>query len=233
MKKTILLFITLLFSVVTLLHAQTAEKGYTNFYAGGLTNEDFFTKSDLVVESRYIGIVAIYDTKGNRNSNDIYSILAVKIHRVYKGDKSLEGDTVYIVSKGGTLGTESVYLHDNSANLKEGEVAVETIEEIQYGHAPPLLKNNDCRYCNVSDYVPHIHFFRVSDFPDIKDSKYSPYKKYKFFYTSGTKLYICGDKILGLNNLIFQNRREFYNYIKQFEEFMIPKVEERIETAKE
>ena len=220
MKRTILLFSTLLFSVV-ILCAQTSEKGYPN--RTGLSNEDFFTKSDLVVESSFLGIVATYDTKGNKKRDDIYSIAAIKVHRIYKGDKSLEGDTVYIVGKGGTLGDENTYLHNNNANLKESEFVLETIEEIQYGSPPPLLKNNGCRYCNISDYVPHIYFFKTSDFPDINDSKYSSYKKYKYLYSSETRLYVCGDKVLGLNNLVFQNRGEFYNYMKQFEGFIVPK----------
>ena len=223
MKRTILLFSTLLFSVV-ILCAQTSEKGYPN--RTGLTNEDFFTKSDLVVESSYIGLVATYDIEGNKRLDDIYSIAAIKIHKVYKGDKSLEGDTVYIVGKASALGIENTYWRDtywrdHIANLKEGEIAIEPIEEILYAF-PSILKHNDCRNCYFHDDAPHIHFFRLSDFPDIQNPKISPYIKYKFLYSSETKLYVCDDKILGLNNLVFQNRGEFYDYIKQFEGFIVP-----------
>jgi len=223
MNKPILLFITLLFSVATL-YAQTTEQKRLNFHAGGLSNEDFFIKSDLVVESRFLGIVATYDIEGNKNLGDIYSITAMKVHRVFKGDKSLEGDTIYFIEKGNTLvGIENTYYwRDYIANLKENEGAVDPIYEIQYPPPHPLLKNNDCRNCNISDYASHIYFFKASDFPDIKDSKYTFYKKYKFLYNSETRLYVCGDKILGLNNLVFQNRGEFYDYIKQFEGFLIP-----------
>jgi len=221
MKKTILLFSTLLFSVATL-YAQATEKRNTNFHAGGLTNEDFFTQSDLVVESSFLGIVATYDTKGNRNSNDIYSIAAIKVHKVYKGDKSLERDTVYIVGKGGLHDIAKLFWLDDIANIEEGEFAVEPEHGILYA-IPSIIDHYECGNCNWHDDVPHIFFFRISDFPDIENSKYSSYKKYKYLYSSETRLYVCGDKILGLDNLVFQNRREFYDYIKQFEGFIVPK----------
>ena len=214
MKKSIL-FLTTMLSVV-LLHAQTTE--INDFPL--LSNEEFFTQSELVIEGRYIKTVFTYDTKGNRNKEDIYSILAIKVIRVFKGDLSLTGDTVFIVNKGGTLGVENIYL---SERVNDDEVPVFAQEEIQYV-IPQLLKENDIR--NISEYMPLIYFFTTSDFPENRvHSKYSFCKKYKFIKNGENKLYVCENKILGLNNLVFQNREDFYNYMRQFEGFTVPEAE--------
>jgi len=50
-----------------------------------------------------INIVATYDTKGNKNRDDIYSIYAIRVLKVYKGDPSLTGEIIYRTQKGGDL----------------------------------------------------------------------------------------------------------------------------------
>jgi len=58
----------------------------------------------------------------------------------------------------------------------------------------------------------------------MKNNKYSRFDKYKFFQHEDDVLYVCGNKILGLNNLVFQSREEFYNYMRQFRGFTVPEI---------
>ena len=204
MKKPIL-FLTILFSV-TLLHAQTAES--RNF---PLSNEDFFTKSELVFEGHFVKYVESYDTKGESKLKDYISIIEYKVQRVYKGDQSLTGKVVYRVLKGSALGLE------NSNNTTDSY------------WRPPIFTRNGINQA-VSTHSLRIFFFVASDIPDNENSKYFSHQKYKrlsdcFEGRVNDNMHVCGDKILGLDNLVFHQREDFYNYMRQFERFTVPEVE--------
>jgi hypothetical protein len=180
-----------------------------------LTNEEFFTQAEIVFEGYFLKTVAIYDSKGNDKYNskwdDCYRIDAYVIQRIYKGADCNEGDRIFIVSQGAWLG------------------------ELDY-----LEKYNDCgtlgiyRHgfeCIINTYSPKIFFLVLSDFPDDINSKYASYKKYKYVtsYRDWSKdayreMYICGDKMMGLDSLFFHQREDFYDYMKQFEGFTVPEL---------
>jgi len=224
MKKSILLLISII--SVIFLHAQD------NTNTSPLTNEEFFTQAELVVEGYFIKIVATYDTKGNGNFDDIYSISAIKVQRVYKGDQSLMEDTVYVVNKGGVFGSEKLYNHDNKANINNSEISVIIQEDIHYD-IPELLWKNDCADC-VTYNTLSVFFFTASDLPDYGvPTKYSLHERYKFLLHTNDILYVCENKILGLNDLVFNNREDFYNYMSQFEGYTIPAPEPILEKKQE
>jgi len=208
MKKTLLILTTLL--CVSFLYAQNPIQEVDT----PLPNEDFFTKSELVIEGISLKWVANYDTKGNRNKDEIFRIHAVSVLKVFKGDQSLVGDIVYITENGGVLGAE---------NWNDEKY------DIEY-YTPYIFQKNEVS-CTVTRFEPQIFFLVTSDITDIKDSKYSPFKKYKHFtkytndfygYIFTNKMYVCGNFIGGLNDLLFLSREEFYNYIKKFEGFTVP-----------
>ena len=228
MKKIILLLTTLF--CVAFLHAQTA----VNQQNQQLSNEDFFNKSELVIEGQYIKIVATYDTKGNEIYDDCYSITAYNVHKVYKGDTSLTGKTIYITKQGALLGWENDTLSRTITTRPNGEIILPMIEDIGY-ITPPVISKNGIR-CGVSKYTPNILFLVTSDFPDDKNtnSKYFSYKKYKFIRNTirmkgDNIMYVCGNIIAGLDDLIFHNREDFYKYMRQFEGFMVPEPEKQLE----
>jgi len=216
MKNTLLL-LTTLFCVYFLYAQNTKPKKDTP-----LPNEDFFTKSELVIEGQPINIVATYDTKGNKNRDDIYSIFAIRVLKVYKGDPSLTGEIVYRTEKGGVLGQENWLSDSRTKKYSDGEVIIE--DEIGY----MIISEKDGVHYGVSHLTPQIYFLSTSDFPDILDSKYSPYKKYKHFikYTKPgwcyPTMYVCGNAIIGLKDLFFQTREEFYTYMRKFKGFTVP-----------
>jgi len=194
MKKTILLFAILL--CVIFLYAQNTE---SNPYNLPLSNEEFFKQSEIVFEGYFIKIVAGYNLKGTGIYYDGYRIAAYKVQKIYKGAQFAEGDTIYITHKGGRPGMENNTYNDDS------------------NYIPGVLSKNGI------DWVPKlgsptIYFLINSNFPDDENSKYSSYKK----YIVKEIMHICGNTIIGLNDLIFKQREDFYNYMRQFEGFKVP-----------
>jgi len=45
---------------------------------------------------------------------------------------------------------------------------------------------------------------------------------YKFLLNVESRLFTCENYTAGLNNLIFDNREDFYTYIRQFEGYTVP-----------
>ena len=206
MKKSIL-FLTTMLSVV-FLHAQT-EKPNTP-----IPNEEFFIQAELVFEGHFLRYVESYDTKGESKSKDCITISAYQVTRVYKGDQSLTGEIVYKAVQGYALGLEKLTNSTTSYWI------------------PPIFRRNGINEA-VSAYSPRIFFFAASDLPDDENSKYFSHKKYKHLRNSFEgnidDVYVYENKILGLDNLVFHNREDFYNYMKQFEGFTVPEADPKIE----
>jgi len=198
MKNTLLLLTTLI--CVSFLYAQNNTNNIP------LTNEEFFTQAELVVEGNFIRVVATYDTKGNGKYEDCYRISAYKVNKIYKGKQYSKGDTIFIVDEGGILGEES---------------RISGPEYASY-YTPAIFSKNGIN-CGINEYSTSIFFLDDSDFPDDENSKY--YLKKKFRYLSNGGMIVCGDIIAGLNDLVFRNRTDFYNYIMQFEGYRIPEPE--------
>ena len=205
MKKVVLTLVTVCSLFV--LNAQTYEEALSRIN-GGLSNEDFFEQSELVFEGNFMKIVATYNPEGGRKFDDNYAISAYKVHRIYKGDQSLTGEVIYLVSKGVLLGDENID--------REGE-------DYDIGYFLPLVFGENGITCAVHMYSPSIFFFSVSDLPDHgSPAEYPSNKKYKFLLNRGSRLFICENYIAGLNNLIFNSREDFYDYMRQFEGYTVP-----------
>jgi len=198
MKKAILLFITLLFSVA-ILYAQTIENN-SNPYNLPLSNEEFFEQAEIVVEGYFIKVVAGYNLKGTERYADGYRIMALKVQKVYKGEQYAAGDTLYVTFKGGRPGMKNIIGEDNN-------------------YIPSVLSKNGINWPPQLT-SPLIFFLVSSDFPDDENSEYFSYKKYKRFHNE--YMYIFENQIVGLNNLVFREREDFYNYIRQFRGFTAP-----------
>jgi hypothetical protein len=205
MKKIILLFITLF--CVSFSYAQPDPNP-------PLTNEEFFTKAELVFEGKFLRKVYTYNLNGTKKYDDCYTIMSYIVQKVYKGDHSLEGKVIYQVTKGGYLGND---------NQSSNTVLVSS-------WIPRIFRMNGIDE-GVNIFSPQIFFFISSDLPDDVNSKYYSYKKYKRLrdYFEGKfsdEMYVTlEDKILGLNNLVFHQRKDFYNYMRQFEGFTVPEPE--------
>jgi len=206
MNKTILLFFTLFCTV--LLYAQTTENNNSNPYNLPLSNEEFFEQAELVVEGYFIEVVAGYNLKGTESYAEGYRIMALKVQKVYKGGQYAAGDTIYVTLKGGRPGMEN---NTNKSNNHDNEST----------YIPPVLSKNGIT-CPPNKYSPFIYFLVPSDFPDDENSKYFSYRKYKSLHKQ--VMHICGNIIVGLNDLIFRQREDFYNYMRQFEGFTVPEL---------
>ena len=203
MKKTIF-FLIALFCVVFLYAQKTKNRQFSN--------KDFFTKAELVIEGQYMRLIHTYNLKGTDKYEDGFEIYAIKVIRVYKGNQSLADDTVYVVNKGGLVGQEKSL---------DGEF---TTTFCPMGSIPVAGTNYHINY-----FSPRIYFLVTSDLPDDANSKYDSITKYKYvwrntgeFIMKYDTMFVLGDKVLGLDNLVFQNREDFYNYMKHFRGFTVP-----------
>ncbi len=197
MKKTTLLLITTLF-YLGFLHAQTAK----NTNKTPLTNEEFFTKSDLVIDGIYIGILAIYESQ----PNDTNIVLGYRVAEIYKGDQSLKWRTIGVICKKSKAFDDLFRIE-----TKEASISI-----------PNVLQRNGINsgyFFNITSIL----FFTKSDMPMIGiPERLASYSMYEFIQNEESRLYIFDDRIIGLNDLIFQNREELYNYMKQFEGYTVP-----------
>jgi len=219
MKKPILLFILLL--CVAFLHAQNTENKKPT-----LSNEEFFQRAELVFEGQFIKIVSTYDPKGTAKFDDCFRIEAYAVHKVYKGDTLLTGKTIYAVQQRALLGEEkTVYTQEPTV----GDDGIITFTKTDFGYVRPYILQKHGINCSVNFFSPSIYFFTSSDFPDNENSEYSSFKKYKLiehyseeFMFDNNIMYVCGEIVAGLNDLVFRKREDFYNYMRQFEGFMVP-----------
>ena len=173
------------------------------------TREAFFTQADLVFEGHFIHTFATYDSKGNLDLNDMYGIQAFKVKKVFKGDLSLEGDTVYAVKRGVALGAENPHIYRNL-------------------HLSPqfssYLWENGLR--SYGYFTPKIFFFDTSDFPKNGIPEEYSSVKYKILLNDYFgELFVQNEQIIGFDSLVFNKRVDFHNYLKQFEGFIIPELE--------
>jgi hypothetical protein len=216
-QKTILLCITLLW--VLSLNAQEdygkriEGQREENLSKGLLSNEEFFEKAELVVEvdGKSLRTIGAYDAKKEKRNysyphdvDSIYTILAINVKCVYKGDSTLANKTILFVRKEGTLWIKA-----------ETNNSTELIDIIEF---PP---END--FLTIED-APSVLFFISSDYPENpSDLKYKDEKKYKLFSNTKNAALVCWPRrIEGLNNLHFNNRDELYDYMKQFKGYFVP-----------
>ena len=220
MKKHLLILITLL--SLSLLSAQNHPDKPT------LTNEQFFSQAELVIEGQFAKIVDTYDTKGTGKFEDCIAVDAIRVKKVYKGDTALTGKLIYLTRLGTRLGEESWY---EEARISDDGIYISYDIGISYT-TPKIFFENGIDF-GVSSRTPKIYFLKSSDLPDDSNSKYFSYNKYTNLekycnYSSGfyNFMYVCDDinVIAGLDNLIFRNRRDFYDYMKQFEGYIVPEL---------
>jgi hypothetical protein len=206
MMKKILLFLTTL-CCVAFLYAQNSEKRPLT-----ILNEEFFIQSDLVFEGHFVRYVYTYNTTGTKKYEDNYLISAYKVQRVYKGDQSLTGGEVYIVSQRVSLGIEN----DDFSERPLSYSSTQILEK--YG----ITKG-------INRYSPYIFFCVTSDYPDDGNARFSSIKKYRELGDDMKRpkgwgrMYAFDDKIVSEDDyLAFLKREDFYNYMKQFKGFTIP-----------
>jgi hypothetical protein len=212
MKKTLLFLTTL--CCVAYLYAQTNEKRPLT-----ILNEEFFIQSDLVFEGHFVRPVYTYNTVGTTKNDDNYLISTYKVQRVYKGDPSLTGGEVYIVSQGTSLGIEN----DDFTNITKS-----------YWDSPVLDKYGITE--GLNNYSPYIFFCTFSDYPDNNNSTFSSIKKYRELGDDTKRpkdwgrMYAFDNKIVCEDDyLAFLKREDFYNYMMQFKGVTIPKSTPQIE----
>ena len=185
-----------------------------------LSNEEFFSQSDYIIETKSAGICpTYYDAGGNRNPDDFYISAFMIVTHVYKNDETMPvspGDTLNYILKGGMITIPS------EKHPLEGDV-IESPRPVDYD-------TGERGYVSMmDDEYQSILLLKKSDFPENPDvSRRNKYPKVSMVQDIkrasikiGGRGFFTGP-IWGLNGLQFENRYELYKYMEQFEGVTVP-----------
>ena len=227
MKKLLyILAAAMLLSATNSFASTPARRGL--FGPGGekiklLSNEEFFSKSDYIIEFKSAGVsptfhYTTYDVGGKYNPNEFYTSGFVIVTRVYKNDEAMSispGDTLNWISKGGQI-----------VIPVEGDPLNPIVIDTPYPEDYETGERG--RAGRIGNYTT-IYFMKKSDLPENPDvSKRSKYPKVSMLQDIKRAAINLGSKtspggpVSGLNDLHFDNRYELYKYMEQFEGVKVP-----------
>jgi hypothetical protein len=175
-----------------------------------LPNEEFFKNSDFIVKGKLIRwndydlATRAYDIKGNYNPKDIYTEYLFKVDAVYKSYDNLIklSDTIVIIADRGSIrkiestSGEWTFWEEVKKNSNKGPMDLNGSSEFV------LFLNKTVLPVNPFDKNSYFHTEFLSD---------CTYGRLKIF-----------GYIIGLNDLVFENRYELYKYMEQFEGITLP-----------
>ncbi len=186
-----------------------------------MNNMSFFKEATLVVEGRFLKPVYAYTVKDIQGNDHYYGICPVVAYRVFKG-KAKAGDTVYVTREGRCLEDINTCILDYYPFTKVYKVdphtgdSVELDFDVQFDY-PEIAFSKHIEV--LSQFVNDcVFFFKESTFPKTKEKPYASMPQYQYlypyvFYDEGTKLYVSGDKFLGLNDTLFNSRNDLYRFM--------------------
>ena len=210
----------ILLVAATLLSATNsfASPRFSRYTHGGeriklLSNEEFFSKSDYIIEAKISdkGYI-VYDAGGNYKEDELYTSLFLIVTYVYKNDETMSispGDTLHYIRKGGAIDKPS----------EERPIFWEVIR------TPPAIDydTGERESAMAAGDYPTIYFMKKSDFPENPDtSKRSKHPKVSMLQDIKRAAIRIDGTISGLNDLHFENRYELYKYMEQFEGVTVP-----------
>jgi len=204
MKKNIFIFAVIAVLILGSATASFAQVKETKL----LTNEEFFEKSDFIIEGKAIGNNSYsYDINGNYDPNDIYTSSLFVVNYVYKNNSNTtisSGDTLNIIWKSGMIYKKvkieiNGYFHDYE-------------EEIWSNLEKPTID------VALNEYA--ICFFTKQLLPeDPAGNKNSRFLQVNVLQNKAGAAIKTQGSIRGLNGLKFPNRDSLYLYMKQFEKY--------------
>ena len=207
MRKLFLLAIFLFYSCQTLF---CQERNYHL----DKDNMSFFKEAELVLEGRFLKPLHAYAVKDADGKEHYYGICPVIAYRVFKGDAK-PGDTIYVTREGASLewAIASPY---NDAHGYINEKGIHIIEDVLY--VAPAIAGS--KHINVLDHFHNdcVMFFKKSTYPKTNGTRYDTLTQYQYlypfvFYDEGTKLYVSEGKFAGLNDTLFNSRRDLYDFM--------------------
>ena len=208
-----------------------------------LTNEEFFNNSEIIVEGKFIyepvveefGNSCSYDAKGLCKEEDIYTEYKFKVNYVYKGGEAIkQSDTIVIVFDWGAISNKKTIKDQFGREHSDGPYEINKYPK----------SGRDAMY-NIFDQNI-IMFLKTSDFPDNPNKNNNYIRTKPLIDRENGRLHIgtLGDmnswifpegashvehdlRIKGLNDLIFENRYELYEYMKQFKGLSFPELSDK------
>jgi len=184
-------------------------------------NMSFFKEAELVVEGRFLKPLHAYTVKDTNGKEHYYGICPVIAYRVFKGDAK-PGDTIYVTREGASIPELSYYPFEHYPYVKEKEYnsflgdSVEVEYDILYEY--PEIVFSKRVFALDHFQTDCVMFFKTSSFPKTKNIEYDSLTQYQYlypfvFYDEGTKLYVSEGKFAGLNDTLFNSRRDLYDFM--------------------
>jgi hypothetical protein len=208
MRKLFLLAIYLFYSCQTLL---CQERDYHL----DKDNMSFFKEAELVVEGRFLKPLHAYAVKDADGKEHYYGICPVIAYRVFKGNAK-SGDTIYVTREGESLGGAIASPYDDTRGYVN-EAGIHIIEDVLYV-APVIARSKNVHHILDHFRTDCVMFFKTSTYPKTNGTRYDTLTQYQYlypfvFYDEGTKLYVSEGKFAGLNDTLFNSRRDLYDFM--------------------
>jgi len=198
----------------------------------GLSNEQFFEKSDYIVEGKLISVNYGYDVNGNYNPEDIFTEYKFKVDIIYKSTNNLikQRDTIVVIANRGWVRYDEFNWYDSVTGFSvwsPKEIGRHLENNINLKPIDLDIDNNFILFLNKTD-LPinpnnknnyfHCQFLQDREFARIKFGNIYKYD------TIGLTMYhrVIREAITGLNGLDFPNRYELYKYMEKFEGVKVP-----------
>jgi len=213
MKKTILISLFLVLNLLLFGQNTKKDKFDRNLYTGKYTNKDFFEKADYIFEAEYVeGKSYLVD-----DSTKVYSNFILNITEIYKGSDNLKIGTVNLIKTSGVFEINMINEHG-----EKGVYLMEYHRELDYNISEKCIL-----FCDESDFSKNYLPQEMKATNNQITLKLLDNWEFAGFniYTDFEENY--NFSIAGLNSLYFKNKKEFYEYAKEFEGIKIPKKKRR------
>ena len=178
-------------------------------------NMSFFKEAELVVEGRFLKPLHAYAVKDADGKEHYYGICPVIAYRVFKGNAK-PGDTIYMTREGESLGGAIASPYDDTRG-HVNEAGIHIIEDVLYV-APVIARSKNVHHILDHFRTDCVMFFKTSTYPKTNGTRYDTLTQYQYlypfvFYDEGTKLYVSEGKFAGLNDTLFNSRRDLYDFM--------------------
>ena len=212
-KKSVILFGFFLITFCPTLFCQDERD-----YHLDKDNMSFFREAELVVEGRFLKPLHAYAVKDADGKEHYYGICPVIAYRVFKGDAKA-GDTIYVTREGMSLEDAVISPYNVNHGYIDEKTGIHIIEDILYA-APVITRSRNVHHILDHFQTDCVMFFKTSSFPKTEDSLFNALTQYQYlypyvFYDEGTKLYVSEGKFAGLNDTLFNSRRDLYDFMIQ------------------
>jgi hypothetical protein len=121
-----------------------------------------------------------------------------------------------VTREGESLGGAIASPYDDTRGYVN-EAGIHIIEDVLYV-APVIARSKNIHHILDHFRTDCVMFFKTSTYPKTNGTRYDTLTQYQYlypfvFYDEGTKLYVSEGKFAGLNDTLFNSRRDLYDFM--------------------